>query len=303
QERRDEAYTDKGAKKTAKGSVFKVAADRVRETREEKEWLQKVVADSEGAEKLLQVLNEKRSQRQEALAVAKERAIIVERLAMQAADRAAASEQVRLLQEWVQRIRKLGTDVEEAEQKSKELLSSEEKARQALRGAQNGKVDADTALKSAEETARAEGSNSAVNDTLVRQQLELRIAAAEQAASGAQQRIDAAIGAQKLVDAAADAERDHHVQQAKARSAQESSTQAAAKERIASDELRRCDLLERALDVRSAERKIADARTAVDKQLALQARLDAALEERTVLAGRRASIAVPAAGALAPMRR
>ena len=92
QERRDEAYTDKGAKKTAKGSVFKVAADRVRETREEKEWLQKVVADSEGAEKLLQVLNEKRSQRQEALAVAKERAIIVERLAMQAADRAAASE-------------------------------------------------------------------------------------------------------------------------------------------------------------------------------------------------------------------
>ena len=29
QARRDEAYTDKGAKKTAKGSVFKVAADRV----------------------------------------------------------------------------------------------------------------------------------------------------------------------------------------------------------------------------------------------------------------------------------
>jgi hypothetical protein len=32
QARRDEAYTDKGTKKSAKGSVFKVAADRVRDT-------------------------------------------------------------------------------------------------------------------------------------------------------------------------------------------------------------------------------------------------------------------------------
>src|SRR6266403_1465389 len=37
QARRDEAYTDKGAKKTAVGSVFKLAADRVNEAREEKE--------------------------------------------------------------------------------------------------------------------------------------------------------------------------------------------------------------------------------------------------------------------------
>ena len=80
QERRDEAYTDKGAKKTAKGSVFKVAAERVTETREEKERLQRVVADSEGAEKVLQALYEKRVQRQEALAVAAERVTIVERV-------------------------------------------------------------------------------------------------------------------------------------------------------------------------------------------------------------------------------
>src|SRR5215472_5891749 len=37
QERRDSAYTDKGAKKTAKGSVFKAAAERLNETRDEKE--------------------------------------------------------------------------------------------------------------------------------------------------------------------------------------------------------------------------------------------------------------------------
>ena len=44
QARRDEAYTDKGAKKTAKGSVFKVAAERLNETRDEKEKLQRIVA-------------------------------------------------------------------------------------------------------------------------------------------------------------------------------------------------------------------------------------------------------------------
>ena len=39
QARRDAAYTDKGAKKTAKGSVFKAAAERLNETRDEMERL------------------------------------------------------------------------------------------------------------------------------------------------------------------------------------------------------------------------------------------------------------------------
>src|SRR5271156_5803282 len=70
QAQRDKAYTDKGAKKTAKGSVFKEAAERLNETREEKEKLHKIVAESEGAEKQLRELTGRRSQRQEALAVA-----------------------------------------------------------------------------------------------------------------------------------------------------------------------------------------------------------------------------------------
>ena len=55
-------------------------------------------------------------------------------------------------------------------------------------------------LKAAEEAARAEGSDPGVTDTVVRQQLELRKSAADQAAREAQQRIDAAVAAQKLVD-------------------------------------------------------------------------------------------------------
>ena len=42
---------------------------------------------------------------------------------------------------------------------------------------------------------------------------------------------------------------------------------AAAQEKTADDELRRCDLLERALDVRAADKQVADAQAAVEKQL------------------------------------
>lgn len=73
QARRDEAYTDKGAKKTAKGSVFKVAAERLNEARDEKERLQRIVSDSEGAEKHLRELIGRRARRQEELAIALER--------------------------------------------------------------------------------------------------------------------------------------------------------------------------------------------------------------------------------------
>jgi DNA repair exonuclease SbcCD ATPase subunit len=132
QARRDEAYTDKGAKKTAKGSVFKAVAERVRETRDEKERLQKVVTDSEGAEKLLRDLTERRNQRHETLVIATERAVGLERFARQAEDCAAAKELVHLAQEEVQRIRKIGMDVEDAQRRAKELLAKAEEARQAI---------------------------------------------------------------------------------------------------------------------------------------------------------------------------
>ena len=303
QARRDEAYTDKGAKKTAKGSVFKAVAERVRETRDEKERLQRVVTDSESAEQLLRGLIEKREQRREALAVAKERATILERFAMQAADRAAAEDLIRLAQEDVQRIRKIGMDVEDAERKTKELLAKEDEARQEIVVAQRQQVDAETALESAEEATRAEGPDSGVTETVLRQQLELRKAVAEQAAASAQQRIDLALGVQKLVHAAAEAEREHREQEAKARSAQESLSQAASKEKSAKDELSRCDLLERGLDVRLCDKQLADVRSSVEKHAVIQARLDASLEEWAALVGRRAAVTVPTLGGVTPMRR
>lgn len=300
QARRDEAYTDKGMKKTAKGSVFKVAAERVTEAREEKERLQRVVADSEGAEKLLQTLYQKRVQKQEALAVAEERVILVERLAQQAGDRATAAEQVRLAQEEVYRIRKIGLDVEEAAKKSSDLLVVVDEAKQNLIAAENAKTVADTAFKSAEEAARTKD---AATDTVVRQQLELRIATAEHAGRTAQQRIDAATDAQALINAAVEAEREHQAQQSRASTAQETAAQAAAQEQVAVGDLHRCDLLEQALDVRSADRSATDARIAVDKHSSLRTRRAAVLEERAALAERRAALTVPVPTALVSMRR
>jgi hypothetical protein len=303
QAQRDKAYTDKGAKKTAKGSVFKDAAERLNQTRDEKEKLQRIVAESEGAESQLRDLAERRARKQETLAVATDLVAKLERLASQAMCRSVAAEQVRLAEEDVLRIRRIGSEVKEAEGKVGELVRKISEAEQALKVARDRQVEANAALKTAEEAARAEGTDPGMTDTVVRQQLELRRSAADQATREAQQRIDAALAAQKLLEAAASAEREFQDQQAKAGSAVKAASKAAAKAKAADDELHRCDVLERGLDVLAAERQAAEAQAAVDNEAALSARLEVTSAERTASAAKRAAIAVPLPGALVPMRR
>ena len=270
-----------------------MAAERLNETRDEKEKLQRIVADSEGAERQLRDLTDRRAQKQETLAVATDRVAKLEALASQAACRSVAAEQVRLAQEDVLRIQRIGTEVEAAEREVAELVGKIEEAEQALKVARGRQVEADAALEAAEEAARAEGSDPGVTDTVVRQQLELRKSAADQAAREAQQRIDAALAAQKLVEAVAAAERELQDQQAKADSALESASKATATAKTADDELQRCDLLERALDVHAADKQVKDAQAAVDNEAALRTRLEAVSGERAELAGQRAAITVP----------
>ena len=121
QVRRDQAYTERGAKKTARGSVFKDAADRVNETRNEKERLQKLVDDSESVEKELRKLMATHIQREEALASAAEHVKIVEQLASQAAALSAAVEQVRIAREAVERIRGIDREIAAAEHNLQDL--------------------------------------------------------------------------------------------------------------------------------------------------------------------------------------
>jgi hypothetical protein len=303
QARRDEAYTDKGAKKTAKGSVFKVAADRVRETRDEKEWLERIVTDSEGAEKLLRDLIEKRDNQREALAAATERVALLEGLMSQSAARATAAEHVRRAEEEVKRILKIFGDVEDGKRRAAELLRKEEEARQALTVAERDYQEAESALRAAEEAAGAEGSDATVTDTLVRQELELREAAVDRAVSIAQQNIDLANQAKQLLDTATECDREYREQDALAREAHDASSLAAGRERVANDQLLRCDLLERAIDVRVAEKRIADAEAAVQKKANIQASLDLATTEQAKLVKQRSAMTLPEPATVAPMRR
>jgi chromosome segregation ATPase len=303
QARRDAAYTDKGAKKTARGSVFKVAAERLNETRGEKERLERIESDSEGAERQLRDLTQRRAHKQEALAVAADLAAKLEGLASQAACRSIAAEQVRLAQENLLRIQGIGTQAEDAERKVAELSGEIREAENALNIARSRQAEADAALKAAEETARAEESDPGVTDRILRQQLELRKSEAERTAREAQQRIDAAVATQRLVESVAAAERELEDRQTKAAGALESASKATAAAKIADDQVRRCDLLERALDFLAAERQRKDAQSAVDNLASFKNRLTAASAEWTALLGQRSAITVPIPAVLGPMRK
>src|SRR5205823_2789581 len=118
---------------------------------------------------------------------------------------------------------------------------------EALKVAQVQQEEADAALESAENAAKPAGSDAAMADIVARQRFELRKIAPDQACREAQQRIEGATSAQKLVDAVETADREHRAQQAEAENANAALADAAATERSADEQLRRIDLLERAL--------------------------------------------------------
>jgi hypothetical protein len=303
QAKRDEAYTDKGAKKTAKGSLFKAAADRLNDARREKEQLQKIVEDSESVEAQLRELTARRAGHEETVAIARSRLDLLERLAVQAAALAAAAEQVRVAREGVARIHKIEVDVKTAEASVKDLARKEKDAQRALKDAQALRAEADAACGSAEKAARATRSDPAVTDTVARQSLELRKIAADQGAREAQQRLDSAGAAQRLVDAVRLAEREHRDQQAKADKARSDLADVEAKEEAAAQQIPRFDLLERALEARSADDRAAAARISLNKLTALRARLDAGVRERAGLAERRGALIVPSPAEIVSIRR
>jgi len=207
----------------------------------------------------LRDLTDRRTQKQGALATAAEQAERLEQLAAQAAGRSGAAEQVRLAEEDLQRIQRIGTETEKSERETEELAKKIIEVEQALNAAKGRQAEADAAIKVAEEAARAEGFDSGVTDTVVRQQLELRKSAADRAALEAQQRIDAAEAAQQHVETASRAEHDLQDQEAKARNAVEAASQSTANLTAAEEQLRRCDVLERALDVQAADKRVAEA--------------------------------------------
>jgi hypothetical protein len=301
QARRDEAYTDKGAKKTARGSVFKVASDRVKEAREEKERLEKIVEDSEGVERHLEDLYQERARCDEELASAEERLAAVQLLAQQVLDRAAAWEAVEAARAQVSRIQGMDQAVVEAEQRVRDLAATKKQAEQKLKEAQAASVSAGDALAAAEESAGALGSDMA--DTVARQGLELRKVAAEQAVQAARQRVEAAARAQERAEAAVRAEAEHRGEEDEAVRAREKWTEATKAETAANEALSRCDLLECGVEARNAERQAAIVRADVQREAALRANLARASAQRSDLTGQRSAIVVPPAASLPALRK
>lgn len=301
QERRDEAYTDKGAKKTARGSVFKVAADRVKEARGEVERLEKIVEESEGVQRHLDDLKNQQERCEEEVASAEERLTALQLLAQQVVDRAKAWQEVEAAQAEVSRIQDMDLAVADAEQRVRDLSALQQQAEQRVTEARASASSAGEALAAAEEKAGTLGSDMA--DTVARQELELRRIASEKAVQAAGQRVEAAARAKEQVEAASRAEVEHQKQEAEARLARERWTEASRIEKAANDELARCDRLERAVEARNAERQAASARADVERESKLQedrARISA---ERLDLETRRSAIVVPPAASLPALRK
>ncbi|MEO7275230.1 MAG: AAA family ATPase [Vicinamibacterales bacterium] len=303
QARRDAAYTDKGARKTAKGSVFKEAADRLRQARDEREQLQKQVEDSEGIEAQLWELNGRLDQREAAFAAASAHRQDLERLLAGSAALAVADEQVRLAGDEVTRIRQLDADANSTAATVARTALSVTRANDALQSARERSRIAEAAFKAADEAAKAAGTDSTTTATVVRQRLELRRAAAEQQVRDAQQQIDRAQAAQERVDAAARAEAEDRSRRTEIERAQAGRADAAAREQAAVQQLGRLELIARAVDWREADYAASAARAVVDREAALRTRLEAEAGALAGLITRRTAIAVPAAAALIPMRR
>jgi AAA domain len=303
QARWDEAFTEKGTKSKAKGSVFKGAADRLNETRDEKDRLQKLVEESEGVEQQLRTLVAERATRDEAYICATELFAQLEELAQQAAAHAAAVERVRLTSEVVRRIRKLGDDVLASQRLLEDLVGKQQQAagrRDEARVAANAAADV---LKTAEEQARSSQADAEMADTVARQQLELRKGTADRAATEAQQAIAAAGEAQKLVDAVVGAEQDLQEQTMVATRAAATSAELANKQNLAGERLARCEILERGLAVRMAEAEVSSRQAEATRKVGLEQQLAAVSSERAGLVALRNALLVPDAAQLAPMRR
>ena len=83
----------------------------------------------------------------------------------------------------------------------------------------------------------------------------------------------------------------------------EAASQLTANLTAAEEQLRKCDVLERALDVQAADKRVAEAQATVDKQSDLNSLLETTSRDRAGLARQRAAITVPPPGALGSMRQ
>jgi DNA repair exonuclease SbcCD ATPase subunit len=299
QERRDAAYTEKGARKTARGSIFKEAADRVNDARNERDRWQETVDASEGEESRLRNLTARRESKREKLANATAHHANLEMLARQTSDRSVYQERVREAESELKRIHKLRSDVETAEHRLTEMGRRAKDLDVAVEGAKQQDSQAQIRLAAARETARVEQSDPAFSDT----QLLLRKNEVELALHKAEQNIQTILAAKRLADAALERDRDLREHKKAAKGAAQALAEAETREKQANGQLVHCDLLKKILEWQTASRQVKAAQDEATKRALLETRLRLASEERASLVAQRAAIVVPPDRSLALMRR
>jgi DNA repair exonuclease SbcCD ATPase subunit len=293
------AYSEKGVKSNRKESVFREAADRVNEAREEKERWEKVVNESESAERRLQELMAARDNKRDKLAGATEHYASLVQLARQTADRSTCNELVLSAKAALDGIHKVHRDVETSEQKLTNLTRSAKAFEKAAGSAQQQHAGALAALEAARDEARKQQSDPALNNT----QLLLRVKEAEQALQNAEQSIQAVAAAKELADTTASKERELSDQQKKAISAAKAFADAETLQAQAHNELAHCELLEKVLEFQIATRMVEAAQQEAAKHAQLETRLESVAEQRTRAMARRNAIVVPTERSIDAMRK
>jgi hypothetical protein len=299
QERRDAAYTEKGAKKTARGSIFKEAADRVNEARIERDRWQETVDASEGEERRLRDLTVRRDSKRENLANATARYASLDLLARQTGDRLISQAQVRQAESELNRIHKLRNDVEAGERRLTERTRRTADLDSAVENAKQRHAQAQAKLAAAQEAARLQQSDPAFSDT----QILLRKNEAERLLQKADQNIQTIAAAKALADAASQKQGELQEQEKVVKEKTKALADAEAREKQANDDLTHCDLLKKVLEWQNAIRQRKAAEDEVTRRTQLETRLKTTSDERSGVVAQRATIVVPPDRSLASMRR
>ena len=158
--------------------MFKEAAERVRTKREQLELWQTQVDASGAVETTLHELANRRDSTEEAVSAARERLAALEEMAKQAAAVLAADLEVMAARQDVERIQRIDEDITTSEKKLAGLAGELSSAEQAVKDAKESMAAAAAALQAVEKDTIAAGPDSASADTVARQALELRRAAA-----------------------------------------------------------------------------------------------------------------------------
>ncbi len=260
--------------------------------------------DSESVEHELRELATKRTGLEERVGVETGRLAAMERMARETGALRVADDQVKQAAQQVSRIQQIERDIVAAEHSVEQLAEGRTVAEEASGAAQQALAQANGRLDEAQRALESLSGDAAGADTVERQSLEIRLAAAERAAGDAERRIEQADVALKKVEDARAAEAEHQRSSEELGRLEEVLSEAMEKERNGQSDVQRLALLDSALALRNAQADVALADAAVQRADVVRSRADALSKALQSLEERGSALAtLPPADVVSAMRR